>query len=251
MIEIADIHCHLNFDRFKDRDEVIRRAIISGVVEIIDSGYDFHSNEKSLSISESYKHVHSTFGFSPNRIGKADHRYVIDQIKENADKIVGIGEVGLDLKKCEVKIERQKEIFLEFIDLAEELGLPLIIHARKAEDKAFDLLKNRDVIAVFHCYTGSPSLAENITDSGFYISISTLVCISDDVRKVAEKIDLNRLMLETDSPFLSPFKGRNEPANVVYALREVAKLKETDESEVAAEIMRNVERVFNTNRLVV
>ncbi len=176
MIEIADIHCHLNLDRFnRDREEVIRRATISGVVEIIDSGYDFNSNEKSLCISGKYKQVHSTLGFSPSKIRREDHRFVLGQIRDNRDKIVGIGEVGLDLKKCEVPIEKQKEIFLDFIELAEEIGLPLIIHARKAEDKAFDLIKNMDIKAVFHCYTASPSLAENISNSGFYISISTLV----------------------------------------------------------------------------
>ncbi len=244
---IADVHCHLNFDRFKkDRDEVVRRALIAGVVEIIDSGFDHISNEASLKISERYENIRSTLGLSPNRIGKSDYRFVISQIEENVHRIVGIGEVGLDLKKCPIPLRKQKEIFSKFITLSEELELPLIIHARKAEDKAFDMVKGRDITVVFHCYTGSPNLAEKIVDEGFYISISTLVCISDNVRKVAERIEIENMLLETDSPFLSPFKGRNEPANVIYALKEVATLKESNQEDLAKVIMKNVERVFNT-----
>lgn len=249
MMELADVHCHLNFDSFnRDRDEVIRRAKVSGVVFLIDSGFDYPSNERSLRVSESYEgFVFSSLGFSPNRIGKSDPRYVTNQIEEYRDRIVGIGEVGLDLKKAKASYEEQKEIFLQFVELAEELDLPLIIHARKAEERAFDLIKNRDVVAVFHCYTGSENLVPRIVDSGHYISLSTLVCFSENVKKIAEVIDEERLLLETDSPFLSPIKGRNEPANVRMAYETVAEIKEMEVDELSIKLIKNAREIFDVD----
>lgn len=248
-MEFADIHCHLNFDSFnKDREEVIQRAKIAGVVFIIDSGFDYPSNERSLRVSRSHDgFIFSTLGFSPNRIGKSDPRYVVNQIMENGESIVGIGEVGLDLKKAKASYEEQKEVFLMFVDLAEELDLPLIIHARKAEERAFDLIKSRDVVAVFHCYTGSDALISRITDAGHYISISTLVCFSDNVKRIAEVVDVDHLLLETDSPFLSPVKGRNEPANVRMAYETVADIQGIDADELAIKLIKNVREVFDVD----
>ncbi len=248
-MELADIHCHLNFDSFnKDRDEVISRAKVAGVVFIIDSGFDYPSNERSLRVSRSHDgYIYSTLGFSPNRIGKSDPRYVVSQIEESRDEIIGIGEVGLDLKKAKASYEKQKEVFMEFVDLAEELDLPLVIHARKAEERAFDLIKSRDVLAVFHCYTGSESLVGRICDAGHYISLSTLVCFSDNVRRIAEVVDVDHLLLETDSPFLSPVRGRNEPANVRMAYESVAELKGVDVDELAIKLIKNAREVFDVD----
>ncbi|NOY10606.1 MAG: YchF/TatD family DNA exonuclease [Archaeoglobi archaeon] len=249
MMELADVHCHLNFDSFnRDRDEVVRRAKVAGVVFLIDSGFDYTSNERSLRVSGSYEgFVFSTLGFSPNRIGKSDPRYVANQIEENRDRIIGVGEVGLDLKKAKASYEQQKEIFLQFVELAEELELPLIIHARKAEERAFDLIKSRDVTAVFHCYTGSTSLVGRITDAEHYISLSTLVCFSDNVKRIAEVVDVDHLLLETDSPFLSPVKGRNEPANVKMAYETVASLQGVGVDELAIKLIKNAREVFDVD----
>ncbi len=248
-MELADVHCHLNFDSFnRDRREVLQRALVSGVVFIVDSGFDFPSNERSLRISGEYPDaVHSTLGFSPNRIGKSDPRYVVSQILENRERIIGIGEVGLDLKKAKASYSEQKDVFLTFVDLAEELDLPLIIHARKAEERAFDLIKSRDVVAVFHCYTGSESLVPRIVDSGHYVSLSTLVCFSENVRKIAEIVDEGHLLLETDSPFLSPIKGRNEPANVRMAYETVAEVKGMEVDELSIKLIKNAREVFDVD----
>ncbi len=243
----ADIHCHLNFDRFnEDRDDVIRKAKISGLEFIIDSGFDHVSNERSLRISQAYEgYVYSTLGFSPNRIGKSDYRYAIDQIIEFSDRIVGIGEVGIDLKKARAGYEKQKEIFLEFVKIAEEIDKPLVIHARKAEEKVFNIIKNRDVTAIFHCYTGSENLMRRIQDAGFYISLSTLVCFAENVEKIAEKVDIDYLMLETDSPFLSPLKGRNEPSNVKYAYEKISQIMDINNDEVSNKLIKNASHVFD------
>ena len=246
-MELADIHCHLNFYNFNgDRDEVIQRAKVFGVVFVIDSGFDYPSNERSLRISEKYDgYVYSTLGFSPNRIGKSDHRYAIDQILEFSDRIVGVGEVGIDLKKAKVGYEKQKEVFLEFVKLAEEINKPLVIHARKAEERVFNLIKSRDITAVFHCYTGSESLLKQIQDAGFYVSLSTLVCFADNVEKLVRHVNLDNLLLETDSPFLSPVKGRNEPSNVKYAYQKISQIMDINNDEVSNKLIKNAGEVFD------
>ncbi len=246
-MELVDIHCHLNFDSFSgDRDEVIRNAKITGLLFIIDSGFDFLSNERSLRISQTYDgFVYSTLGFSPNRIGKSDYRYAIDQIFKFSDRIVGVGEVGIDLKKAKASYEKQKEVFLEFVKLAEEINKPLVIHARKAEEKVYNIIKDRDITAVFHCYTGSESLVRRIQDSGFYVSISTLVCFASNVKKIVEHISIDNLLLETDSPFLSPLKGRNEPSNVKYAYQKISQIMAIDNDEVSNKLIKNAGQVFD------
>jgi len=248
-MELADIHCHLNFTSFNgDREDVVRRAKVNGVQLIIDSGFDYTSNEKSLRISQTFKeYVYSTLGFSPSRIGKSDHRYALNQIIEHSDRIVGVGEVGIDLKKARAGYEKQKEIFLEFVRLAEEINKPVIIHARKAEEKVFNLLKSRDAVAVLHCYTGSKNLLRKIQDAGFYVSLSTLVCFAENVEKLVKHIDLDHLLLETDSPFLSPVKGRNEPSNVRFAYQKISHITGIDCEDVSNKLIKNVIEVFNVN----
>lgn len=243
MIELIDAHCHLNLDKFnKDRDEVIRRAKAAGVIEIIDSGFDYYSNFRALQLRGS--NIHVTLGLSPNRIPNSDVERTIAQIAENADSIAGIGEVGLDVVKCPLPLEKQKEVFTKFIELAEELEKPLVIHARKSESEALKMISRRYVTAMFHCFSGSIKVMRNIENSNHMISLSTLVCFSQRHQEIASKVNLENLMLETDSPFLSPVRGRNEPANLVFALRKIAEIKEMSNEELATITFRNTQKFF-------
>ena len=243
MIEIVDAHCHLDFENFKnDRDEVIRRAKASGVIAVINSGYDYYSNHRTLQIASSY--VFPTLGFSPNRIGKSSVEHVVEQIRENQELIVGVGEVGLDTVKNSIPLKKQKEVFELFISLAEELQKPLVIHARGAEEEAFRMVSGRDVDVVFHCYSGNSRLMKTIEDAGYYVSLSTLVCFSEKHKELARRVDVERLLLETDSPFLSPFRGRNEPAYVIEALKAVSVLQGMEAEELGLVIIRNTQKIF-------
>jgi TatD DNase family protein len=243
MIEIIDAHCHLDFDNFKnDRKEVIRRAKASGVIAVINSGYDYYSNHRTLQIASDY--VFPTLGFSPNRIGKSSVEHVVEQIRENEKLIVGVGEVGLDAVKNSIPLSRQKEVFEVFISLAEELQRPLVIHARGAEEEAFSMVSGRDVDVVFHCYSGSSRLMKAIEDAGYYISLSTLICFSEKHKELAKRVDVEKLLLETDSPFLSPFRGRNEPAYVVEALNVVSDLQGFEAGELGSIIIGNTQKIF-------
>lgn len=243
MIEVIDAHCHLDFDNFKsDREEVIRRAKAAGVIAVINSGYDYYSNHRTLQIASNY--VFPTLGFSPNRIGKSSVEHVIQQIRENEGLIVGVGEVGLDTVKNSIPLKKQKEVFELFISLAEELQKPLVIHARGAEEEAFRMVSGRDVDVVFHCYSGNARLMKTIEDAGYYISLSTLVCFSEKHKELARRADVEKLLLETDSPFLSPFRGRNEPAYVIEALKAVSALQGMEAEELGLAIIRNTQKIF-------
>jgi|Deesub1362A_J573_1020465.scaffolds.fasta_scaffold00063_4 TatD DNase family protein len=243
MIEIIDAHCHLDFENFKnDREEVIRRAKAAGVIAVVNSGYDYYSNYRTLQIASDY--VFPTLGFSPNRIGKSSVEHVIEQIRENEKLVVGVGEVGLDVVKNSIPLSKQKEVFELFISLAEELQKPLIIHARGAEEDAFRMISGRDIEAVFHCYSGNSRLMKAIEDTGYYISLSTLICFSGKHKELAKRVDLDKLLLETDSPFLSPFRGRNEPTYVIEALRVVSDLQGIEEEELSSVILENTQKIF-------
>ncbi|AGK60191.1 hydrolase, TatD family [Archaeoglobus sulfaticallidus PM70-1] len=242
MYELIDSHCHIqikNFDR--DRQEVIRRAISNGVVGIVVSGYDISSNHKALNLKSS--NIFATLGFSPTMNTKG-HEHVISQIMEHQNEIVAVGEVGIDRVKGRLPFDEQKKIFESFLRLASEMDKPVVIHARDAEIEAIDLASRYGVKAMIHCFNGSLKAFRLAKDSGAIVSISTMVTFSDRLKRVVREMDLENVVIETDSPFLSPKRGRNEPANLVYAVNEISKLIEEDKEEVARITKRNAEDFY-------
>jgi TatD DNase family protein len=243
-MELIDAHCHLQMNQFsRDRDEVIRRALSTGVVEIVVSGFDSISNYEALKLN-SRKGIHITLGLSPNVRRRENIDFIKSQITENANRIVAIGEVGIDKVKSKMPIEKQREILEEFLFLAEDLDKPVVIHAREAETEVIQILKNFSIECMFHCFSGNPKALRIIQDCGYLISISTMISFSEKVRKIAKEVDVENLLIETDSPFLSPTKGRNEPANLVYALNEVSKQKEMDKEELGLILTGNTRRFY-------
>jgi len=245
-MEIIDSHCHLDFKRFdQDRGAVIGRAEEAGLSLIINSGVDHATNLSTLELASSHDMIRATLGLNPNMIAETDVNRTLDLIEERADDAIGVGEVGLDYYRNKVPKSRQKEVFLQTIELAKRVDMPLILHSREAEDVCFELVGDLDRV-VFHCYGGNASLMEKIVQKNFYISLATVICYSKDHRKVVERVPLENLLIETDSPFLSPFRGkRNEPAYVIEAVRELARVKGIEVEEVAASSLQNVKQVYN------
>jgi TatD DNase family protein len=162
---------------------------------------------------------------------------------------VGIGETGLDFHEITDTNaqKRQINLFQTFIKLSEEYELPLIIHARGAEKKAFEMVKKASSIdnVVFHCYGGDAETAERIVLEGYHISLSTIVCFSEHHQNLAERIPLTNILTETDSPYLSPFKGiRNEPAFVEEAVKVIAEKKSISMGEVDKKTEKNAKKIF-------
>ncbi|MCJ7443649.1 MAG: TatD family hydrolase [Methanotrichaceae archaeon] len=246
---VIDSHCHLDFKHFnKDRNAVIERANDAGIIVMINSGVDFATNLKSLALAHDHDFIHATVGLSPNileGLSKEDIQTVLEQIKENADQIVGIGEAGLDYYRCRDKAsrDRQNQVFQQVIELTRSLDLPLVIHSREAEQQALEIVKDLDRV-VFHCYGGSLSTMKEAADRGFYISLATVVCRSPQHQILARNVPLDRLLIETDSPFLSPRGGRNEPSFILDSVKLLARIRNIEPAEVARTTSDNTRRIF-------
>lgn len=248
-MQVIDAHCHLDFKHFdKDRIAVIERARACGVTGMINSGVDLPTNRKTLELARKYEFIYPTLGLSPNtieRMGNKELGELVDHIRANADEIIGVGEAGLDHYRCEDPAMRAKQVmvFGRMIELARELDKPLVIHARDTEPQAFEMVKDLDKV-VFHCYSGDIPTMKRIADRGFYISIATVVNRSVQHQAVARQVPLDQLLIETDSPFLSPRKGRNEPSFVLDALNLIARLRAMTPEDLAAATERNTRRIY-------
>ncbi|MDD1775589.1 MAG: TatD family hydrolase [Methanobacterium sp.] len=248
---MIDSHCHVDFKEYnKNREEVIGRAR-ENLSAIINSGASLGGNRRTLKLqAENPQFIYATLGFHPHNAVKADQNIIeqsLDEIIGNIDQAVAIGETGLDYHNLqgEEPKKRQKQLFERFIDLALQYEKPLVIHARDAEEIALEMVKNKNLNQViFHCYGGDARTARAIVDEGYYISISTIISFSKHHQKLAAEIPLDNMLTETDSPYLSPFKGRNEPSYVGEVIKEVARVKELTQDEVDRVTEKNAYKVF-------
>ena len=255
MLELVDSHAHLDFSAFDDdREEVIRQAEQAGVKWIINigAGEELKSAHRSLELARRYQNIFSTVGIHPHD-AKIWSPQVRDEIVELAQKpkVVAIGEIGLDFAKEYSPREVQEKVFYEQLELARELGLPVVIHSRDAHDKTFKILKEMKIKqAVMHCYSGSLELAKQLVKMGFYLSIPGVVTFKNAKKllEVVREISLEHLLIETDCPFLAPepYRGkRNQPAYVKYVAEKIAELKNTSLEEVASKTTENVLKLFS------
>ena len=221
----------------------------SGIVHMINSGVDLATNARSLELSAKYDFISATLGLSPNTlesIKEPELELLFRQIEENAHLAVGIGEAGLDYYHCKDASgrRRQAEVFRRVIELAGALDKPLVIHSRDAEQLALEMVKHLDKV-VFHCYSGSLSTMKEAQELGFYISLATNVCRSGHHQILARNVSLERLLVETDSPFLSPRRGRNEPSFVLDSIRLIARIRGMEPQELARIAAENTKRIYN------
>lgn len=248
---MIDAHCHMDFKEYnKNRKEVMQRAQ-EKLHAIINSGASLGGNRRTLKLKEEYPgFVHPTLGFHPHNAVKADLSIIdqaINEIKSNIDEAVALGETGLDYNDVQGEESKKKQIklFDRFIDLALQYDKPLVIHARDAEQESLEMVKKCNVPQViFHCYGGDAQTAQKIVDEGYYISISTIVSFSKHHQELVADIPLENMLTETDSPYLSPFKGRNEPAYVEKVVKTVARVKKLTMDEVDKATDGNAKKVF-------
>ena len=252
---MIDTHCHIDFEEFDhDREDVIKRAK-NKLDNVIVSGYSNDSNMKVLKLSEeSDGFIYPTFGFHPvssQNATEEDLKIAHDNIRNHLNDIVAVGEVGMDYYYVTDKAlrERQEEIFRSFLNLANEYKVPIVMHVRDCEKKAVNIIENYDDIPyfVFHCYGGSLKTAKRIMNrDDSYMSFSTMLCYSKHHQDLIEKIDLDYVLTETDSPYLAMTKEeRNEPVNVVKAVHKIAEIKEMDVETVDEITTSNARKIFN------
>lgn len=247
---IVDVHAHLDFDQFsKDLDQVISRAKKAKVVSIINNGVDVKTNRSTLELSSKYGIVNAALGFYPIEALEAGIDSVkkeIDFIKLNSDKIIAVGEIGIDLKHSR-ELDKQVEIFRLFLDLARSLDKPVIVHSRQAEDSVVKVLEEKEMKkVVMHCFNGSMELVSRCEKNGWFFSVPPVIVRSMHFQQLVGKVSMGNLLTETDSPFLAPPpKVRNEPAFIVETISKIAELKSLDVSEVEKMIFANYQRVFS------
>ena len=251
---MIDTHCHIDFKDFDDdREDIIKRAK-DKLDHVIVSGYSNDSNMQVLQLSKDYEgFIYPTFGFHPvssQNATETDIEIAHENIRKHLNDIVAVGEVGMDYFYVTDKAlrERQEEIFKGFLELANEYKVPIVMHVRDCEKKAVNIIPEYEDIPyfVFHCYGGSLKTAKKIMKmDNCAMSFSTMLCYSKHHQDLIEKIDLDYVLTETDSPYLAMTKEeRNEPANVVNAVAKIAEIKNMDIETVDEITTNNALRIF-------
>ena len=251
---LIDSHAHLDDDKFdKDRDRLIKSLKEMGIDLIINPGDDLQSSIKAVSLSEQYDNVYAAVGIHPHSAKEMDDS-TIEVLKSftGRNKVVAIGEIGLDYYYDNSPRDIQRQKFIEQLNLAKEVDLPVIIHTREAAQETFDILKEAQdgsLEGVLHCYSGSVEMALEYVKLGFYISLGGPVTFKNArvSREVAKAIPIDRLLIETDSPYLTPepYRGkRNEPIYVRYVAGTIAELRGITFEELAKNTSENTKRLF-------
>lgn len=251
--KLVDTHCHLDFPDFEqDRNMVIQRAKTQGIEYIINIGSSLEGSYKSLDLAKNYDFIYATVGLHPHEADKFDERIKKElEILAKEEKVVAIGEIGLDYYRNYSAVDKQKKLFLSLLKLAKDLKLPVVIHNRQAENDTLEILKEfYPLNVVVHCFSGDENFLKDCLDLGFFISFTCNVTYkkADKLKSLVKLTPLERLMLETDAPFLPPegLRGkRNEPAYVKYLAKEVSLLKELSLEEVAKMTTENAKKFFN------
>lgn len=249
---LIDSHAHLNNKQYKnDLDAVVEKAHKNGVKYIIVNGYDIDSSKQAAELSKRYDIVYATVGIHPLDIDKFDEN-TITSIRELAkeSKVVAIGEIGLDYYYDKSTKDRQKEIFQMQLELAKELDMPVTIHARDSINDIYEMLKESNNYGVMHCYSGSVEYARKFIDLGYYISLAGPVTFKNAQvpKEVALNVDLSKLLIETDCPYLTPHPNRgkrNEPSYVSLVANEIAQIKGISLKEVEDTTSANAIKLFN------
>ncbi len=250
-MQLVDVHCHLGDEAFKDDlGPVLDRASREGVTAVISSTVSLTEAQRSMEISAQYPHfVYTSIGSDPSQLEEARVRPIMETVRANRTRIVGIGEVGLDHYWVTEPSRRdyQLRLFKEWISLAVELELPLTVHSRSAGYESLKTLESVELERVLmHAYDGKVGHAMQAAESGTLFSIPASVVHSEQKQKLARRLPIENLVLETDAPVLSPIKGqRNEPANLKYSVAKISELKQMDVELVAEIISGNATRFFN------
>jgi TatD DNase family protein len=251
---LFDTHAHYDDQKYnEDRDEAIKRAFDSGVKHIINVSVDVPSSIECIEIAEKYDFIYSAIGFHPQNVERADDNTIeaLFNIAQNK-KVVAIGEVGLDYFYPEPPRDLQKLWFVKQVDLAKTLNMPLIIHDRDAHQDTISIIKNenaKQVGGVFHCFSGSIETAREILKHEFYISFTGVVTFKNakSILEVVKSIPDDRLLIETDCPYLSPEPNRgkrNESSFIGYTAEKIAELRGTTRESLEMTTFENAKRLF-------
>lgn len=251
-MELFDSHAHLMDEKFKGEVEnIIKNAGENGVKYITNIGYNAETSKMAVDEAETNENIYATIGLYPEYCNEEEVNLDFLSALAKSDKVVAIGEIGLDYHYKETNQENQKKHFITQIIIANQLKLPVVIHSRDADRDMLEILKNNKIENgfVMHCFSSSVEIAKEILKLGGYISLSGTVTFKNarNLIEVAKIVPLDKLMIETDSPYLSPEPNRgkrNEPANVRYIAQKVADIKEMNLAILAPILVENTKKFY-------
>jgi len=244
---LIDTHCHLSYDDYDNLEEVIKKENCIMIV----SGCDDKTNKEVVELVNKYDNIYGTLGIHPEEIDKITEdsfRFIENNISNL--KIVAIGEIGLDYYWVKDNKEKQKEIFEYQVKLASKYKKPIVVHSRESIQDVYDILKKYNLKGSIHCFSSSLEMANEFIKLGYKIGVGGTVTFknSKKLQEIVKSIDLKNILLETDSPYLSPepFRGkRNIPSNVYYVALKIAELKDIEVNEVLNKTNSNAIELFD------
>ena len=245
---MIDTHAHILSEFYNDIDELIEELKSKNIIKVINCADSIETSKEVLNIYNKYEgYLLPAVGIHPENIDNSNLKTIENIIKEH--KVFAIGEIGLDYHYNDENKDEQKEYFIKQLDLALKYDLPVIIHIREAMQECFDILKTRKNKGIIHCFSGSVEMAREYIKLGYKLGIGGVLTFKNSkLYEVIEKIDLKDIVLETDSPFLSPepFRGKkNKPCNVLYVAKRIAEIKNISLEEVINTTTTTAKQIFD------
>ena len=254
---IIDSHCHLDYPNlYNQLDQIVKRAENNLVKYLLTICTTLESYDKIKKIITKYKNIYGTFGIHPHESEKypqVDSKFILNN-KRKHNKIIGIGETGLDFYYSHSSKKMQKKSFIEHISAASELNIPIIVHSRNAEIDTYEILKseskNSNLKVLIHCFTGSKDFAKKLIDLNFYISVSGIITFKKtfQLADTVSSIPIENLLIETDSPYLAPLPHRgkdNEPSYIIHIVEKLSQIKKISKEAVTINTTNNFMKLFN------
>lgn len=239
-----DIHCHL--DSYENPEEVVKRAEEAGIKLIITNGTNLETNRTTLDLANKFPIVKPALGVYPTDALELSEEQLEEEIDfVSKQDISAIGEVGLDYHHIPDKQEEMKVVFEKFIQLAEKMKKPLLVHSRKAEADVIDILSTSKATFDLHCFGGNLKLVKKGVDAGAYFSIPATIVKATHFQRIVEEVPSDKLLTETDAPWLSPDDSQNEPSNIPLIVKKIAELKQLDLEECKNQLWFNAQRFLN------
>ena len=246
---LIDSHCHLLSNEYEDLDKVINRNL-KKVDKLIINGYDLKTSIEAVNLANKYKNVYAAVGIGPEEV-KNTSENDISEIEKllNDNKVVAVGEIGLDYYWTKENKEQQIFVLRRMLDIAKKYNKPVIVHSRDSINDVYVLLKEYKVKGIMHCYSGSKEMAKKFIKLGFLIGIGGVITFKNakTIKEVVREIDISNISLETDSPYLSPEPNRgkiNEPMNLIYIVDKISEIKNIKQIDVIEITGKSVSSMF-------
>ena len=234
-----DTHCHVFSEYYDNIDEIVNKCKNNGVSKIIINGCDIETNKEVLELVNKYDIIYGTIGFHPTELNDFKEEYFVFLEKNIMNKkIVGIGEIGLDYHYEDTDKNKQINVFTRQLEIAEKYSKPIVVHSRDSIQDTYNILSNYKLKGSIHCFSGSVEMAKLFTKLGYKLGVGGIITYKNakNIKEVVKSIDLSYILLETDSPYLSPEPHRgtkNDPSNIPFIVEAIADIKSVSKIDVA------------------